>query len=139
MANQVMDAVGELADSVKSHAAAGGRSGLNDVRQAGWGNLFGMPQIKSAGKHGKAAWAGAMGARDLQAEKWSGDSMKAMWNGAEESMKGLGGAAWDFFSGAGMKSGLGRAGAIGARGAMFAGAVAAADFLNPFGFGSIRD
>lgn len=116
------------------------KSGLN---KKGFSALFGLDILQ----HGRAQIAsGIESARSARAGVggYGLDAAKAAGEGFLEGSSlgrggGLGTTAWDFFSGAGMQSGMGRAGAIGARAGLAWGALQAADFLNPFGFGSIRD
>lgn len=138
-----MSLVREAEDWVNGHASklrSNVKSGLN---KRGFSALFGLDILQ----HGRAQIAsGVQSARSarLGVGGYGMDAAKAAGSGFLEGSSlgrggGLGTTAWDFFSGAGMQSGMGRAGAIGARAALTYGALQAADFLNPFGFGSIRD
>lgn len=137
----------DFADDMKN----GLRSGLNDIQSGGYGKLFGMAHLKEI--------RGILSrARDERNQVLGADGLSGYLRATPEEMKTqqyknmtkeldniswkAGGGVWDeafkFATGHGY-TGVARAGAIGARGAMVAGAVAAADFLNPFGFGSVKD
>ncbi len=136
-----------FADDMKN----GLRSGLNSIQNGGYSKLFGIGHLKEI----KGILSSAHNARNqvLGADGLSGylratpDEMKSQqYKNMTKELDNIswkaGGRVWDeafkFATGHGY-TGIARAGAIGARGAMVAGAVAAADFLNPFGFGSIKD
>ena len=136
--NEVVDGIGNIAREGREGAAAGMRSGYNHMKSAGWRHLFGIEHLEQAKSQamkgygtGKKAFKAAGGFSGEDSFKKAGD---AAWKGVGD----IGETAWKFASGHGF-TGFARAGAIGARAGMLAGAAAAADFLNPFGFGSVRD
>lgn len=91
----------------------------------------GAKQAQGAWNAGRSAWTGAGG--------WGTKGLLDTTRKAAMPHLGeLGSTAFDFFSGAG-RTGWGRVGAIAARSGLAWGAMKAADFLNPFGFGSISD
>lgn len=148
-ANEVVGEIGNIARGAREGLAAGARSGYNQMKAGGWSNLFGMGHLKNIKAiNQKTAqksmniidfWGGpekiaAMGADDPMRAA----AGKELLDAGVEGLKGMGNEALGFVTGHGY-TGFGRAGAIGARSAMLYGAVQAADFLNPFGFGSVRD
>jgi hypothetical protein len=126
---------------------AGLRSGYNDLKSGGWGGLFGMDHLRSIRgiQKNHQEWANALlkmhggysGLRGMSEAQLAPVKKQAEQMGAR-ALSDIGSEAWKFASGAGYK-GFARAGAIGARAGLAWGAIQAADFLNPFGFGSVRD
>jgi hypothetical protein len=145
--NDARDEIGRLAGSGRRAIAAGARSGLNQIKAGGWGGLFGMNHLRSIRgiQKNHQEWANALlkvnggysGLRGMSEAKLAPIKKQAEQL-AVTALGDIGSEAWKFASGHGY-TGMGRAGAIGARAGMIYGALQVADFLNPFGFGSIRD
>ena len=137
--------INDLVVSNASKAKAGVRSGLNEGKSLGFGRLMGTKQLGLMG-----SYAGATSKRLKRAGKAiprneDGTVNKAGRNAAmmDEGKK----RAWraakmagGYFSGSDLAGEGGmRALGVGLRGAAGYAAMQTADFLNPFGFGSIND
>jgi hypothetical protein len=115
--------------------------------EGGMSSLFGLGQVKAApGRFGKArenimsAHGPSSSLLAISGQKEVGPGGRAAGQAWGEA-KMMARSAWNWGSAAelGAKAngpgGWARAGAVGARGAMVYGGMAAADFVNPFGFG----
>ena len=145
--NSAIDSGTAQARELRESATAGVRSGYNQLKSAGWNKLFGLDHLKAIpGIHrnhrdwGKALTHGYGGAEGLAnaSKPIQEQFVKQVGEMNAQTAGDIGSQVWKFASGHGY-TGFGRAGAIGARAGMLAGVAAAADFLNPFGFGSIKD
>jgi len=147
MPQDVIGSVGQEARAARDWMIRGGRSGLNQIKSGGWGGLFGMGHLKAI--QGINRDFGAWGAAHLKkhggvekVRKMSAAKMDKFTKMANKQALGaakeIGRELFRWGTGHGY-TGFGRAGAIGARAGLAWGAMQVADFLNPFGFLSIRD
>lgn len=137
MAGAVVEDGGRIARDIFERGWAGVKSGLN---KQSMGRIFGVSQLAPMGARGakmarygwqnKGALAGGKEI-DKAATKWARTDMA-------DHAKKLGKQALHWGSGGGF-TGMRRVGAAGARLAGAGVALNIADFLNPFGFGSIDD
>ena len=123
--------IDRLARGAFAKAAAGGRSGLNAAKGANWKGIYGTSMLA----RGRAK-AGAYGRR--VGRQIGKDQYRRAGQTALAGMRSAGRGAMRYF-GASDKSGWNRVGTAALRSASGYAALNVADFVNPFGFGSIRD
>jgi hypothetical protein len=140
-------------DQAKSGwAKAGGWKGMKNFGSQAWGNMGsararrrqvrgGVGMVRQAGVNmatsGMQSYMSSGGKTGGDLAKLGGSLQRVRSPGKRgfaNGMKKAGYGGLNFFSGAGF-SGMKRAGIAGARAGMLGAGLAAADFLNPFGFG----
>ncbi len=137
MAGPAVENIGRMMRDFKDRTVAGAKSGLN---KQSMGRIFGVSQLAPMGARGakmaRYGWGNA--AAIVGGKEINENVTKLARTDMADHAKELGGQAWHWGTGGGY-TGMRRAGAAGARLLGAGVALNVADFLNPFGFGSIDD